>query len=433
MRTKFLSFCICFFVFCCVSCKKDSQTTPPITITPSAPISASSGNPVDVALGGNGFLTTVGASELIDSTGLHNWTSASTITSVYFRLGITGKLTVALKGIVTTGTSKIKVTVNGTAFNATVTGNSYQTWNVGTVNVTTPGYVKVTIQGVSKTGGYFGDVSDVLISGSATTSGVQYANDPTNYYWSRRGPSLHLFFNFPSNAQWFYSEASVPVGQDQIGTYCMANGFDNGYFGMQVNSASQRCFLFSVWNPANGTTTFTRKGPNVVAQNFSGEGSGGQAFLYYNWKAGTTYKFLTEGYPDASGNTIYSSWFYAPELGQWTFIATWLQPNTSTYLTGGYSFLENFIDTNGYLGRQAQYGNQWVCSSTGTWTEVTDAYYNGDYTAEHNQRMDFAGGLKNNQFYLQNGGFFSNYVSLDQTFTRPATGTPPSINFTTLP
>ena len=130
---------------------------------------------------------------------------------------------------------------------------------------------------------------------------------------------------------------------------------------------------------------------------------------------------------------VYSSWFFAPELGTWQFIATWSRPNTSTYLTGLYSFLENFTDTNGYFGRQAQYGNQWVKSSTGVWTELTSAYFDGDATVNNQQRMDYAGGLKNGQFYLQNGGFFANYVNVNQTFNRSATGVTPVINFTTLP
>jgi hypothetical protein len=439
MKSTILSLWMFVFMFLSFSCKKGAQITQAQdNQAKSLAVLATNslgGRSLDVPLGGNGFITyDTGGGELIDSTGLHNWTSSSTVTSTYFRIGITGKLTVALKAIVApSGSSTIKVTVNGTVFTKTITGNTYRTTTIGTINITAPGYIKVDIQGVSKTGSYYGDVSDLIISGTAVASGVQYANDPTNFYWSRRGPSLHLSFTAPANSEWLYSEVTVPVGQDPIGSYFEANGFSEGYFGMQVNSSTERRMLFSVWNPTGGTTTFTRKGPNVVAQNFTGEGSGGQAYLVYNWQAGNTYKFLTQAYPDGSGNTIYSSWFFAPELGTWTFIATWLRPNTTTYLTGLYSFLENFNDTNGYFGRQAQYGNEWVYSSTGTWTELTSAYYDGDATANNQQRIDYAGGVQNGKFYLQNGGFFSNYVNLNQTFTRSGTGTPPSINFTTLP
>jgi hypothetical protein len=44
-------------------------------------------------------------------------------------------------------------------------------------------------------------------------------------------------------------EITVPVGQDPIGSYFMANGFGEGYFGFQVNSKTERRVLFSVWSP----------------------------------------------------------------------------------------------------------------------------------------------------------------------------------------
>lgn len=53
--------------------------------------------------------------------------------------------------------------------------------------------------------------------------------------------------------EWFYSEITVPKSNDVIGSYFMANGFAEGYFGIQVNSASERRVLFSVWSPYSST------------------------------------------------------------------------------------------------------------------------------------------------------------------------------------
>ena len=47
--------------------------------------------------------------------------------------------------------------------------------------------------------------------------------------------------------------------------------------------------------------------------------------------------------------------------------------------------------------------------------------------------MDYASGLENGRFYLRNGGFFANYVALNQNFTRPATGVQPAVDVNTLP
>jgi hypothetical protein len=417
------------------SCKKDQQKNVAANKASALKTESLGGTSLTVSMGGNAYVTTLasGGVETVTTTTLANWTNANSIFSAYFRLGNTGSLTVKVKAKVASGSSVVKITVNGVAFNVSMSGTAFTTYNVGTVNITSPGYVKVNFQGVSKTGGYFADVSDLIISGPVVASNVQYANDSANFYWSRRGPSVHLGYTAPANTQWFYNEVTVPVGQDPVGSYFMANGFSEGYFGMQVNSSSERRILFSVWNPTGGTTTSSRVGTGVVAQTFTGEGEGGQAYLVYNWVAGNTYKFLTQAVPDASGNTTFSSWFYAPEAGSWKFIASWLRPSTTTYLTGLYSFVENFQDTNGYLGRKGNFGNQWAMNSSGTWTELTSAYFDGDATANNEQRMDYAGGLSSGKFYLQNGGFFASYVTLNQTFTRAATGTPPSINFSTLP
>ena len=268
----------------------------------------------------------------------------------------------------------------------------------------------------------------------STAATVNYANDPSNYYWSRRGPSVHMGYTVPANTEYFYNEVTVPKGQDAIGSYYMANGFGQGYFGMQVKSPTERWMLFSVWNADSGALTrLVSKGSGVVAQDFGGEGEGGQAYLVYNWVAGNTYRFLTRAHPDGAGGTDYSAWFYAPELGSWRFMATWKRPAISTYLTGVYSFLENFIDTNGHLERRVQFGNQWARSAAGTWSELTSARFTGDATVTNGQRWDYAGGIEDGKFYLRNGGFFADYVPVKQVFSRPATGQAPTVDVGALP
>jgi hypothetical protein len=386
-----------------------------------------------VALAGNAFITSApaGAGEQITDAGLVNWSNANTVTSTYFRVAGAGSVTIALDAKLAGGSSStIRATVNGTPFNVTLAGTTSKTYAVGTINVPAAGYVKVDLRGVSKKGGYFGDVSALRVTSAAALS---YANDAANYYWSRRGPSVHLNYNAPANTEYFYNELTVPQGQDTIGSYFMTNGFGEGYMGIQVNSATERWVLFSVWDAANSDATFVSKGSGVVNDTFSGEGTGGKTYLVFPWVAGNTYKFITQARPDGSGGTDYSSWFFAPEAGNWRYIATWKRPNKVTYLTNVSSFLENFAVEKGYLGRRASYGNQWARSAAGTWTELTQATFTGDPTASNAQRMDYAGGMENGQFYLRNGGFFASYVPLNQSYTRPATGQAPTVNVNTLP
>ncbi|PPQ80112.1 hypothetical protein CVT25_001481 [Psilocybe cyanescens] len=386
-----------------------------------------------VAFAGNAFITTAsaGASEVINDNGLANWNNASTITSAYFRMASAGSVTIGLNAYLAgSNNSTVKVTVNGTAFTVQLAGTTPKTYPVGTVNVAAQGYVKVDLQGVTKDGAYFGYVSGLSVT---TASAINFANDPANYYWSRRGPSVHMTYTVPANSEYFYNEVTVPVRQDAVGSYFMVAGFDGGYSGIQVKE-NQRWVIFSVWDADNGQkTTLVSKGAGVVDNSFGGEGTGGQAYLVFNWVAGNTYKFITRIRPDGAGSTLYSAWFFAPESNTWRYLATWKRPSTTAYQSGTYSFLENFIDTKGYTGRRVLFGNQWARNVNGTWSELTAARYTGDATASNAQRMDYAGGVDSGRFYLRNGGFFADYVSLNQNFTRAATGQKPTVDVGTLP
>lgn len=398
------------------------------------PSTRGASNDAVVALAGNAFVTRAdaGATEVINNSGLANWTSAITVTSIWFRMSAAGSATLSLDAsLAGSKTSRIRVTANGTPFEVNLTKGGTRTYAVGSINVSAAGYVRVDLQGLGKSGAYYGDVSALRVN---TASTLNYANDAANYYWSRRGPSVHLGYTVPANTEYFYNEVTVPAGEDNIGSYFMANGFNGGYFGIQVNSPTERRVLFSVWDADNGAkTTLVRKGPNVVDNSFGGEGTGGQSYLLYNWAAGNTYRFLTRALPDGAGGTDFSAWFYAPETNAWRFIATWKRPATVTYHAGVYSFLENFIDSNGYLGRSVQFNKQWARSTGGNWTELVTARFTGDATAANAQRMDYAGGLQNGAFYLRNGGFFSPNVPINQNFTRPATGQAPTVDISTLP
>jgi hypothetical protein len=263
--------------------------------------------------------------------------------------------------------------------------------------------------------------------------------------WGRRGPSVHLGFDVQGRGdiEWFYTELSVPQNNDVIGSYFMAKGFGEGYFGMQVNSDTERKVLFSVWSPFTTDDPkaipdehkiiVLKKGANVITGEFGNEGSGGQSYLRYNWKAGNTYKFLLQGVPTEDNYTVYTAYFFAPEENKWFLIASFKRPNTSTYLKGLYSFLENFNPNYGDKTRVAYYGNQWVLDTEGNWSELNKIRFTGDNTARKNFRKDYAGGLADKVFYLKNCGFFSDFIPLDRSFTRPLLNQAPEIDFSKLP
>jgi hypothetical protein len=249
----------------------------------------------------------------------------------------------------------------------------------------------------------------------------------------------------PENAKmkWFYNEMTIPKGKDPIGSYFMANGFKEGYFGIQVNSQQERRILFSVWSPfptdnpkeipENQKIKLLKKGENVYTGEFGNEGSGGQSYLVYPWQSGITYQFLTSIEPDGLGNTTYTSYFKDPANPQWKLIASFLRPQTNTWYTRPHSFLENFIDDLGYLNREVRYQNQWMADDNGNWTALNKAKFTGDDIARRLYRLDADGGIKGGYFYLSNGGFFSPTATLNNFFNLETPKNSPVIHFAKLP
>ncbi len=118
-----------------------------------------------------------------------------------------------------------------------------------------------------------GLVSAFNVNGPLTGLTYVVDNSGSYFHWGRRGASDHLSYIASSakNISYYYSEINVPVGYDPIGSYYMANGFGQGYFGIQVNSAVERRVLFSVWSgyvtndpsqiPNDYTVLLNRSGP----------------------------------------------------------------------------------------------------------------------------------------------------------------------------
>jgi hypothetical protein len=394
-----------------------------------------------VPIGGNSWSSYGGT---INNRGLSVWTSYETVTKTFVHFSQAGTLKLSID-INPGGKSTIRITIQGVSKQLTVEANAEKPFFVGQWENLTPGYVAIELQGISKTAESYGTVSAYGISGTAVTNETVFVKDNADnyFYWGRRGPSVHLNYTLPAtNITDFYSEITVPEGNDVIGSYFMANGFAEGYFGIQVNSASERRVLFSVWSPYQTDNpasippeykiTMLKKGSNVYIGEFGNEGAGGQSYLVYPWKAGNTYKFLLRGEPKGDSSTVYTAYFFAPEENRWLLIASFNRPKTNTYLKRLHSFLENFMPGTGDQSRMALYSNQWVRDTNGQWTALTAAKFTADQTARKRFRLDYAGGTQGNAFYLKNCGFFVPATPIDSRFAVEQQATPPLIDFTKL-
>lgn len=401
---------------------------------------------INIPVYGNTWLINepVRSDELISETGIRGWNQVSDRFRTYFRVEKTGRIQIAIKAKVISGKSTVKATFGGISKDISLSNTEFEIIEIGSFQVEKIGYQFLELQGIQKSSDEFAQVSEVLLTGEATSGAIYYVKD--DFYWGRRGPSVHLNYEVPSeagNVRWFYNEMTIPAGNDMLGSYFMANGFGEGYFGIQVNSETERRILFSVWSPfktddpnaipEDHKIKLLKKGQDVYAGEFGNEGSGGQSYRKYFWKAGTTYRFLLKGEPSENNSTDYTAYFFAPEIGKWELIASFRRPQTQTYLKRPHSFLENFIPEMGCITRQVKYTNQWVCNQEGQWTELTRAKFTADATARKESRLDYAGGDDGSFFFLKNCGFFSEKVQFDTWFSRSGPGKAPEINFSQLP
>jgi hypothetical protein len=387
-----------------------------------------------IPLGGNSFLTkeAVNGKEEVTNDGWANWEHSDAVWSVYIWLSKPGTIRCNwVMSVPGNGTSEIEVNVGNVAKTIEAGGWGEKTYTTGDWKIADSGYVCINVRGVKKTGNSFGTVSVLTVEGTAVDDRISFVKNNTDnyFYWGRRGPSVHINYDLSSiqnDIEWFYSEITVPVGNDIQGSYFMANGFAEGYFGMQVNSDTERRILFSVWSPFktddpkkipdSQRIVMVHKGKDVYTGEFGNEGSGGQSILRYNWKAGTAYKFLLRARPVEHNYTNYTAWFYTTETGKWRLIASFNRPATSTYLKRLHSFLENFEPATGYLTRMAWYHDQWIRTKEGSWIPLNGMIFTVDETAKRGFRLDYSGGVGENGFFLKNCGFFNKRTSIRSGF-----------------
>lgn len=404
-------------------------------------ISASAQSERVIKTAGNAYITS-GSSAFIDErrNAIRRWDDTETVVSFYFRANECGKMDIALQA---KGKSCIEVSLLGKRKKVTLDSDTLSRVDLGTFKVKKPGYIKMDIRGVKiDEGRNFGSVAAVIVGGKVQD--ISYVAPNFSTHFGRRGPSVHLGYVLPKeNVEWFYNEVVVPEDGDVPGSYYMACGFGQGYFGIQNNSPHKRRVLFSVWSPYETDNpadipdslrvTLVKKGENTTVNDFGNEGSGGQSYIHYDWKAGERCRFLMGVKPDGNGNTIYTAYFFDNNKGKWSLIASFRRPQTTTWYKGAHSFLENFSPVMGYVNRKAYYTNQWACTADGRWLPVSKARFTCDTTGSKAMRLDYTGGIDGDSFFLSMGGFFDEYMKYGTYFERNGNKTEcPDIDFSAL-
>ena len=141
---------------------------------------------------------------------------------------------------------------------------------------------------------------------------------------------------------------------------------------------------------------------------------------------------MSSAHPDGQGNTVFAAYF-RESTGPWQLIASFLRPMTDTWYTNPHAFLENFEDHQGYLSREVNYNTPWVFTTDQRWIPLTQAKFTTDDIGRRQYRLDFAGGIRDNRFFLKNGGFFNGNILPGTFFDLPVNNQAPSIDFESLP
>jgi hypothetical protein len=332
-------------------------------------------------------------------------------------------------------TSSLQLTVAGQTKKATIAGageDETVTADFGRFEISEKGYHDFVLESLNPEGAPAGNIQALILAGPAA-EGAHF-----NLKERRNAASVHLFYPTPRDAEieWFYCE--VKAVEDPVTTFYMACGFHRGYFGMQVNSETERRIIFSVWDSGNEAVDRSKvseedrvqlvaKGEDVYAGGFGNEGTGGHSHLKYMWKTEDTQRFLLTAEPVDETHTIYAGYWFHPEKKEWMLISAMKAPKAGERLRGLHSFSENFWGSTGHLVRKARYGNQWIKLADGTWQELTRARFSHDGTGKAD-RLDRFMGVEDGAFFLSHGGFVEGYTEYGEEFERPATGTPPDVS-----
>lgn len=240
----------------------------------------------------------------------------------------------------------------------------------------------------------------------------------------RAARSVHLWYPAPEGTI-FYNEMTVL--ESHRGSYFMACGFNHGYFGIQeIRGEDDKVVIFSVWDPGNQNdpnavppdqrVKVLYEGEGVNVSRFGNEGTGGKSMFPYPWKIGETYKFMVKADVDGS-QTTYEAYFYLNESQEWKHLVTFQTLTNGDYLTGYYSFIEDFRrdGKSATLIRRAKYGNGWVKTTDGYWTSLTQARFTADNTPSDHINAALT---NDGWFLLQNGGDTKNITPLRSTLSR---------------
>jgi hypothetical protein len=373
------------------------------------------------------------SARIAEQRGVTRWTDPKQSVNWYGKFAHSGSLTASVElRLPVDAVSKLKLTIDGQSRLATIAGKGKDAAVIaefGEYSINDAGHHRISLESLNEAEKPFGDLETLVLSGPVMRDAH------FNMKERRNAASVHLMYPVPKETEIeaFYCE--VTAIEDPTTTFYMACGWHRGYFGMQVNSPTERRIIFSVWDSGDEAVDRKKvddvnrvklmgKGEGVYSGDFGNEGTGGHSHLKVMWKTGEKQRFIVTAKPVDETFTIYSGYWFHPQQGKWMLISSWKAPKEGGWMRGTHSFSENFGGSNGHILRKALYGNQWIRTSSGEWIELTTASFSHDPTGRED-RFDRYMGVEGGQFFLSHGGFVDGFTKYGEKFTREPTRQPP--------
>ncbi len=156
------------------------------------------------------------------------------------------------------------------------------TADFGTFHIAQVGYQRLTLASRNEKGRPFGDLDALKLDGPAIAGAHLSLKE------RRNAASVHLSYQAPENQNIAEFYCEVTAVEDPTARFFMACGWHRGYFGMQVNSPTERRIIFSVWDSGGegvdrnqvadeNRVKLLGKGAGVYSGDFGNEGPGGHS------------------------------------------------------------------------------------------------------------------------------------------------------------
>ena len=245
----------------------------------------------------------------------------------------------------------------------------------------------------------------------------------------RYAPSIHLSYKPSPKAQLYYNE--IEVTESVPGSFFMAIGFNQGYFGIQETNQGKKWFLFSIWDSnshdknaqiADKRVKVIHQDPKTRAQRFGGEGSGGQSFYDYDWKVGERVKFCLK-IEDKGDRRHYSAYIYLSQESRWVHMLTFASIAPQPHLSRFHSFVEDFKRdfASFHKHRGMKVYNGWIKDLDGKWHFAEEARFSRD----GNPHTNITAFTDKEAFYFGSGGKVEKEVKPGTIIKRTGSKTPP--------